>query len=83
MFIHHGPWGKGEYTKRETILTHFDIRKIFNYSSSPVYFKIFDFLSRTTRPILKIFDTTYPWGKGIQVFANERGHSSLREDSKK
>jgi hypothetical protein len=36
-----------------------------------VNFYIFDFISRTARPILTKLGTNHPWGKRIQVYSNE------------
>ena len=65
---------------------------VLNIISSPelkaqvnlsVNFYIFDFFSRTTRPILTRFGTNHPLGKWIHVFSNEEQHSSLRGDNNK
>jgi hypothetical protein len=36
------------------------------------------FFSRTTRPILTKLGINHPWGKGIQVYSNERDCPSPR-----
>jgi hypothetical protein len=45
-----------------------------------VNFYIFDFFSRTTRPILTRLGTDHLWGKGFQVCSNEGDCPSPRED---
>jgi hypothetical protein len=49
----------------------------------PVNFYIFDFFSRTTRPILTRLGTIHSWGEGIQFCSNEGDHLSLKGDNSK
>jgi hypothetical protein len=42
---------------------------------------MFDFFSRTTRPILTRLGTNHPWVKGIQVFSKEGDSTSPRGDN--
>jgi hypothetical protein len=48
-----------------------------------VNFYIFDFFSRTTKPISTRLLTDHPWGKGFQVCSNEGDRPSPRGDNSK